>query len=143
MIEIGRSCVHRDYRTGPAIMLLWAGLAQYMKAHRYGHMVGCASVGLADGGQQAAFVQDAAQRSLASAEHRVFPLLRFPHEKIERRSHADLPPLLRGYLRLGARICGEPAWDPQFNSADFLVLLARDRLQPRYARHFDLAAGAA
>jgi putative hemolysin len=143
MIEVGRSCVHRDYRSGPTIMLLWAGLAQYMKAHRYRHMVGCASVALADGGQQAAFVQHAAQRFLAPAEFRVFPLLRFPHEKIERWPHAEMPPLLRGYLRLGASICGEPAWDPQFNSADFLVLLSLERLHPRYARHFDLAARSA
>lgn len=139
MIEIGRSCVHRDFRSGPAIMLLWAGLAQYMRANGYRHMVGCASVGLADGGQQAACVQDAAQRHLSPAEYRAFPLLRFPHEKIERSSRAEMPPLLKGYLRLGARICGEPAWDPQFNSADFLVLLALDGLQTRYARHFDLA----
>lgn len=139
MVEIGRSCVHRDYRSGPAIMLLWAGLAQYMKANGYRHMIGCASVGLADGGRQAAFVQDAAQRYLAPPEYRAFPLLRFPHEMIDRRLPADMPPLLRGYLRIGARICGEPAWDPQFSSADFLVLLALDGMQPRYARHFDLA----
>jgi putative hemolysin len=51
-----------------------------------------------------------------------------------------MPPLLKGYLRVGARICGEPAWDPDFNTADFLVWLSLDNLHPRYARHFELLA---
>lgn len=140
MIEVGRACVHRDYRSGPAIMLLWAGLAQYMKAHGYRHLVGCASVGLADGGHLAAFVHGTTQTHLAPAEYRVFPRLRFPHERIDPLPNADVPPLIKAYLRVGAQVCGEPAWDLQFNSADFLVLLALDRLGPRYARHFDLTA---
>lgn len=138
MIEIGRSCVHRDYRSGPAIMLLWAALARYMKTNGYRYLIGCASAPLTDGGLQAAFVRDTAQRHLTSPEYRVFPHLPFPHEQIERVAHAELPPLIKGYLRLGAQICGEPAWDPAFNSADFPVLLALDRLDRRYARHFDL-----
>ncbi len=138
MIEVGRSCVHRDYRSGPAIMLLWAALARYMKAHGYRHLIGCASASLADGGIQAAFVRDTAQRHWAPPEYRVFPHLPFPHEQIERVAGAELPPLIKGYLRLGAQVCGEPAWDPQFNTADFPVLLALDRLDRRYARHFDL-----
>lgn len=140
MIEVGRSCVHRDYRSGPAIMLLWAALARYMKAHGYRYLVGCASAPLTDGGLQAAFVRDVAQRHMTSPEYRVFPHLPFPHEQIERVAHAELPPLIKGYLRLGAQICGEPAWDPAFNTADFPVLLALDRLNRRYARHFDLPA---
>lgn len=143
MIEVGRSCVHRDYRSGPAIMLLWAALARYMKTHGYRHLIGCASTPLTDGGLQAAFVRDAAQRHLTPPEYRVFPHLPFPHEQIERVAHAELPPLIKGYLRLGAQICGEPAWDPAFNTADFPVLLALDRLDRRYARHFDLIATSA
>lgn len=143
MIEVGRSCVHRDYRSGPAIMLLWAALARYMKTHGYRYLIGCASVPLADGGLQAAFVRDTAQRHLTPPEYRVFPHLPFPHAQIERVAHAELPPLIKGYLRLGAQVCGEPAWDPRFNTADFPVLLALDRLDRRYARHFDLQVGGA
>jgi putative hemolysin len=47
-----------------------------------------------------------------------------------------LPPLLRGYLRLGAWVCGPPAWDADFGVADFYVLLSMDRMDPRYRRHF-------
>jgi putative hemolysin len=138
MIEVGRSCVHRGYRRGPAIMLLWAGLARYMKANGYTHMVGCASVPLADGGLQAATMQRTAQRFLAPAEYRVFPLLRFPHERFDGSTQTALPPLIDSYLKIGAHVCGEPAWDPQFNSADFLILLALHQVHPRYARHFAL-----
>jgi putative hemolysin len=143
MIEVGRSCVHRDYRSGPAIMLLWAALARYMKMHGYRYLIGCASTPLADGGLQAAFVRASVQRHLTPPEYRVFPRLPFPHEHITRATRGELPPLIKGYLRLGAQVCGEPAWDAAFNTADFPVLLALDRLDRRYARHFDLISASA
>jgi len=121
MIEVGRSCVHRDYRDGSTILLLWAGLARYMRAFGYRHMVGCASASLADGGMQAARLRDELQKHLCDAEYRVFPRVPFP-------------------LRIGAQVCGEPAWDPDFNTADFLIWLSLDNLNPRYARHFELLA---
>jgi len=49
---------------------------------------------------------------------------------------AELPPLIKGYLRLGAQVCGEPAWDPAFNVADLFLLLSLDRLSVRYTQHF-------
>jgi len=47
-----------------------------------------------------------------------------------------VPPLVKGYLRLGAWVCGEPAWDPDFNTADLLILLSMQNLNPAYARRF-------
>jgi putative hemolysin len=142
-IEVGRSCVHRDWRSGPTILLLWAGLAHYMKSRGYRHLIGCASASLADGGHQAAWLRDVVQQHLSPADYRVFPHLAFPHEQIERATFGAMPPLIKGYLRLGAQVCGEPAWDPDFNTADFFVWLSLDRLNRRYARHFDLLAGQA
>lgn len=141
MIEVGRSCVHRDYRSGPAIMLLWAALARYMIEHRFLYMVGCASVPLADGGGAAAWVRDQVIGQLTPIEYRAYPCLPFPHPRIERPARAQMPPLIKGYLRIGARVCGEPAWDPDFNTADFLVLLEMDRINARYARRLDLLQG--
>ncbi len=138
MVELGRSCVHRDYRSGPALMLLWAGLARYMRQNQYSHAIGCASVTLADGGRLAASVRDRTQSNLSSPDYRVFPRLAFPHEQIERLVDAATPPLIRGYLLAGARVCGEPAWDPEFGTADFPMLLSLDQLNPRFARHFAL-----
>jgi putative hemolysin len=138
MIEVGRSCVHRDYRSGATILLLWAGLAHYMKAGGYRHLIGCASAPLCDGGRQAARVRDELQSHLTDAEYRVFPRLPFPHQRLERAATCEVPPLIKGYLRLGAKVCGEPAWDPDFNTADFLIWLSLEKLKARYARHFDL-----
>jgi len=143
LIEVGRSCVHADYRTGSAILLLWAGLAQYMRSAGYLHLIGCASAALADGGMQAASLRDELQRYMAGPEYRVFPRLPFPHDRIPRAVSFEVPPLIKGYLRLGAKVCGEPAWDPDFNTADFLVWVSLGALNRRYARHFDLLAAQA
>jgi putative hemolysin len=140
LIEVGRSCVAPEHRTGSAILMLWAGLAQYMRKGNYRHLIGCASASLADGGKQAAGLRDKLQGYLAAPEYRVFPHLPFPHERIARPAAVEVPPLIKGYLRLGAKVCGEPAWDPDFNSADFLIWLSLDNISPRYARHFDLLA---
>lgn len=140
MVEVGRSCVHRDYRSGSTILMLWAGMAHYMRAGGYSHLIGCASVPLADGGRSAARIRGEVQKYLSDPEYRVFPRLPFPYERIAPAATAELPPLLKGYLRIGSKICGEPAWDPDFNTADFLVWLALPNLHPRYARHFELLA---
>ena len=54
-------------------------------------------------------------------------------------ARAELSPLIRSHLRAGDRVCGEPAWDPQFGTADFPVLVAVDNIDRRFARHFDLS----
>lgn len=140
MLEVGRACVHRDYRSGATILMLWSGLARYMKAGGYRHLIGCASVPLADGGHGASRVRLDLQRWLTDPEYRVFPKLPFPYSRIDPAPSCEMPPLIRGYLRVGARICGDPAWDPDFNSADFLVWLSLDNIGARYARHFELLA---
>jgi putative hemolysin len=137
LVEIGRSCIHADYRTGAAITLLWSGLARYMLTHRHQYLIGCASMGMADGGYAAAALYRGIERQhLSPLEYRAFPRVRLPLESLDDGRTAQLPPLLKGYLRLGAWVCGEPAWDPDFNTADVLVLLAMSRINPRYARHY-------
>jgi len=140
-VEIGRSCVHQDYRSGGVIALLWSGLADYMLASGHDYLIGCASIGMGDGGHNAANLYRELQAShLAPVEYRVFPLHPLPVDRLGNDQKADqkahVPPLLKGYLRAGAWICGEPAWDPDFNSADLLVMLPMVRLKQRYARHF-------
>jgi len=136
LVETGRSCVHPDHRDGAVINLMWAGIARYM--HLTGHrwLAGCASVGLADGGDVAAGVWELAQRKhmapddLRVTPHNPWPVRPAPPGRV------DVPPLLRGYLRLGAWVCGAPAFDPDFGCADFYVLLGLDQMDQRYLRHF-------
>lgn len=136
-VEVGRACVHRNYRSGGAITLLWAGLAHYMMAHGYEHMIGCASIPMHDGGHAAAsiyhFLKD---KHLCPVEYRVFPHVHLPIESLHHDIPIDCPPLIKGYLRLGAKICGEPAWDSYFNTADILVMLSLSNMNKRYATHF-------
>ena len=138
--EAGRACIHPDYRSGGVIMMLWAGLASFMKREQCEYLIGCASVSLADGGNNAAALYHSIKDgNLAPAEYRVTPHLPFP---IEERAFgvsghaAQVPPLIKGYLRSGAWICGQPAWDPDFHSADFFMMLPLAKLDGRYARHY-------
>ena len=141
--EAGRACIHPNYRSGGVIMLLWAGLAAWMKKERCDYLMGCASVSLADGGHNAAALYRGLEpASLAPPEYRVTPHLPFPLDE-RAAGQAKMPPLLKGYLRSGAWICGEPAWDPDFHSADFFVMLPLAKLDQRYARHYLKEAQAA
>lgn len=136
-VEVGRACVHADYRQGGTITLLWAGLAKYMQLNRYEFMLGCGSVGMADGGHMAASLYHRLQPDyLSPNEHRVFPHCPLPLKALRRDMQVSCPALIKGYLRLGAYICGEPAWDPDFNTADMLVMLPLSRMNRRYAAHF-------
>jgi putative hemolysin len=137
LVEIGRSCVRADHRTGSAITLLWAGLARYMLARGHAFLVGCASLSMADGGRAAASAyRRIAARHLSPREYRVAPFRRLPCQCVAADQAVELPPLIKGYLRVGAYVCGEPAWDPDFNTADLFMLLPLAQLNPRYARHY-------
>lgn len=135
MAELGRSCVHPAHRSGAVIARLWMGLADYMTRYGYEYVVGCASIGMADGGHIAASVhRQLAAHHLAPIEWHVTPRYRLPVESLDDGQSAALPPLIRGYTRLGAMVCGEPAWDPDFNTADLLMLLPFAQLNRSYAR---------
>lgn len=136
-VEIGRSCVHPDYRSGATIARLWSGLAGYMAQHRMHYLMGCASLSMADGGRLAASVyRRLARTGLSPVEYRVFPRCELPLQALNSDLEAPPPPLVKGYLRVGAWVCGAPAWDPDFNTADLLMLLPMRRMELRYARHF-------
>ncbi len=136
LVEIGRSCVDADYRSGATIALLWAGLARYMLDHGYDHLIGCASISMADGGHAAASIYRRLGEAMSPLEYRVFPRCPLPLDALRDDTPAELPPLIKGYLRAGAWVCGEPAWDPDFNTADLPILMPMARLDGRYARHF-------
>ncbi|WP_213875148.1 L-ornithine N(alpha)-acyltransferase [Pseudomonas sp. dw_358] len=140
ILEIGRTCVDPAYRNGGTIAVLWSELAEVLNQGQYRYLMGCASISMKDGGIQAeAIMQRLRERYLSTEQLRAeprhaLPALELPHNVI-----AELPPLLKAYMRLGAKVCGEPCWDEQFQVADVFILLKRDELCPRYARHFKAA----
>jgi putative hemolysin len=137
IVEIGRSCVHPDYRDGGTITQLWSGLADYIGKHSHEYLIGCASISMADGGHYAASVYNKIHKLHAAPdEYRVTPRCRLPLESLNQNMEVIIPPLIKGYLRLGAYICGEPAWDADFNCADVFIMMPIERLAARYAKHF-------
>ncbi|MHA6796063.1 GNAT family N-acetyltransferase [Pseudonocardia bannensis] len=136
LVEAGRSCVHPEHRGGAVVGLVWAGIARYMLLTGNRWLAGCASVQLGDGGALAAGVWDrVSARHLSPQRYRVRPLNPWDPAATRHR-RTTMPPLLRGYLRLGAWVCGPPAHDPGFGVADFLVLLGLDHMDERYLRFF-------
>ncbi|MEE1754544.1 GNAT family N-acetyltransferase [Streptomyces sp. SP18CS02] len=144
LVEVGRSCVHPAHRNGAVISLIWAGIARYMARTGHNWLAGCCSVPLTDGGALAAATWDTVRaKHLAPEEYWVTPHKLWSADGIVRPAgRTELPPLLRGYLRLGAWVCGAPAHDVDFGVADLYVLLSLRRTNPRYLRHFlSLAPG--
>lgn len=133
LVEACRSCVHPDHRTGAVINLMWSGIARYMHLTGFRWLAGCASVPVGD----VAGVWHAVQRHLVPPPLRVAPHRPgLPDDRATPAVPARMPPLLKGYLRLGAWVCGPPALDYDFGVGDFFVLLSLDRVNPRYLRHF-------
>ncbi|MEV7782535.1 GNAT family N-acyltransferase [Kitasatospora sp. NPDC088351] len=138
LVELGRSCIHPDHRgNGAVINLMWGGIARYLADTGNTWVGGCCSISLDDGGATAARVWDTVSaKHLAPEEYRVTPHRPWDATGVPRAERAPLPALLRGYLRLGAWVCGAPAHDPDFATADLYVLLSLERTDPRYLRHF-------
>lgn len=141
MVELGRSCVHPDYRTGGVIMALWGALAEFMVRNKLDTMIGCASIpmlhnGIPSGDVAASIWQQLKTTHLAPIEHQVRPRLALPVDRLDCSLAVEPPALIKGYLRLGAKILGAPAWDPDFNTADLPMLMRISDLPARYRKHF-------
>jgi putative hemolysin len=141
MVEVGRACVRADHRTGTAISLLWTGLLRYLLDGGHDFVTGCASITVGDDmAGAAALCRRLALEHGSPPEWRVFPRRPLPCDLVPGTPETPLPPLLKGYLRLGAYVCGEPAWDPAFGTADVLLLLPLERLSQRHAARLLRAA---
>jgi putative hemolysin len=137
MAELGRSCVHTGHRSGGVILALWAALAAFMDSNQLDTMVGCASIGMRDGGHTAASLWAQLRNShLIGLEHQVRPRLALPVDELNHGLTVEAPALIKGYLRCGAKVLGAPAWDPDFNTADLPMLLRLADLPARYRKHF-------
>jgi putative hemolysin len=144
MVELGRSCVHPDHRSGSVILTLWSALAQFMCQNGLQTMVGCASIPM--NASQGTFGSPAdmaasvwarlKEKHLAGVDLHVRPRLPLPLERLRSDLDVEPPALIKGYLRLGAKLLGAPAWDPDFNTADLPILMRMDDLPERYRKHF-------
>ncbi|WP_367065368.1 GNAT family N-acyltransferase [Oryzisolibacter sp. LB2S] len=141
MVELGRSCVHAAHRHGGVIMALWGALGDFMARNGLDTMIGCASIpmvhnGVMSGDAAVSIWHQLRQTHMAPIEHHVRPRLPLPVDREPSLPPVEPPALIKGYLRLGAKVLGAPAWDPDFNSADLPIMLRLADLPPRYRRHF-------
>ena len=145
VLEVGRSCVDAAYRTRPTLELLWRGISQYVYQYDIGLIFGCASLHGTDPAPLAMplsylyhyHLAPPALRPHALAERRS-PMDRMAPDQIDAtRAIAALPPLVKGYIRLGAFVGDGAVVDEQFNTTDVCIVLNTDRITERYARHYE------
>jgi putative hemolysin len=140
-LELGRSCVHRDYRNTAVVGLLWKGIAAYVERFNIRHLFGCASLHTTDPEEVNMIFTYLDLFHRADERFNVRPLIRPQDVETFQMYDRDLvfsmlPPLMKGYLRIGAQICGEPAYDPVFGTTDFFMLLDPGKLLDRYRKRF-------
>ncbi|MBS7543580.1 GNAT family N-acetyltransferase [Ancylobacter oerskovii] len=145
-LELGRSCVLGSYRTKRTVELLWHGIWAYVRQHGIDVMFGCASLEGTD--------LTALQRPLAFLHHfapsdpewcvraragRASAMGTLAKDELDaRKALNEVPPLIKGYLRLGAQIGQDAVVDRQFGTTDVLMVLPIERIDPRYLGHFGM-----
>ncbi len=152
-LELGRACIHKDFRRGVLISLLWRGIAEYMAATEARTLFGCATVKTDDPRNAALLTRyfEEKDRILPGLRTRptlayTMPMLSYFLDEVHsplslaQKEHAEqlLPPLCRAYLKIGSSIGGEPAWDQEFQCIDFLTILNREDLNKSLWRRFKL-----
>ncbi len=147
-LELGRSCVLKDYRDRRTLELLWHGVWSYALAHRIDVMFGCASFEGVDPDRLALPLSFLHRHATARDEwraralpHRFVAMDRLPSQRVDPKAALrDLPPLIKGYLRLGAMVGDGAVVDRQFGTTDVLIILPVARINPRYVQHFGAGA---
>ncbi len=149
VIEVGRTCVAHDSRNGSVVALLWSGISELI--HRSGQrfLLGCVSLESTDPAHGWLVYDYLKERNYLSAAIHAQPKTEFIMERPEKEImekaeknissvHSLIPPVFKGYLRLGAKICGEPVFDRKFGTIDFFIILDVAQLPQRYTKHFNV-----
>ena len=145
ILELGRSCVDATARNRPTMQLLWRGIATYIFHHQIDLMFGCASLPGTDPDVLAAPLSYLYYHHLAPPELRPRALAarhvdmrRLDRDAIEpARALAELPPLIKGYLRLGGFVGDGAVIDHQFNTTDVAIVVKTDLVTDKYYRHYE------
>ncbi len=144
IVELGRSCVHKDYRSTGTINLLWVGISKYIDVTNAHYLIGCGSLHTHDVDEISEIYSYLKTNYLSEDRFRVFPVEKCIVHGLRDNAPVEdaralmkkIPPLLKGYFRAGAVICGEPALDSDFGTTDFLILLTPEKITRRYQQHY-------
>jgi putative hemolysin len=139
ILELGRACVHSDYRNTTALSMLWKGIASYAALCNARYMIGCSSISSQDENEGATLFEELREKYLAPADLQTQPKASFrcqPKEGALREPTPEPPRLFRAYLELSAKLCGPPAIDREFGTIDFLTLLDLQVIPQRLRTRF-------
>jgi len=144
ILELGRSCVDSAYRGGSTMQLLWRGIAEYVFAYDIDLMFGCASLPGTDPEQHAMPLSYLYHRHLAPPElrpralpERYVEMNRMPAEAVDvSAARKALPPLIKGYLRLGGCVGDGAVVDADFGTIDVCIVVKTDLVTEKYYRHY-------
>ncbi len=145
LLELGRSCVLPEYRTRPIMQLLWQGIAGYISKYNLGLMFGCASLHGTDIDALATQLSYLYHYHLTPSEicpraldERFVDMNIIPKDKLNpKRAFAALPPLIKGYIRVGATIGNGAVIDEQFNTTDICIVVQSSHVPERYRKHYE------
>jgi putative hemolysin len=146
LLELGRSCAHKDYRDKALIPAMWEAIADYVKRHRVRYLFGCASLYTTDSREVSECFSLLKKKYYAPEKFRVRPvpkkLFRDLDENVEIGDPSNLflrlPSLIKGYLRIGSLLCGPPALDSEFGTTDLFLFLDMKRMSSEYLDRFGL-----
>jgi putative hemolysin len=144
-LELGRACIAKEYRNGKTILLLWQGLHEYIRKINARYLFGCASVSTTDLMKMAVLDSYLQKRYYTSPDIRVVPNKKYrikelaslvnvldTYTDLKPKTARLIPSLLNSYLSLGAKICGEPAFDAEFKCMDYLTILDLGMVNQNY-----------
>ena len=145
VLELGRSCVDAAYRGRSVLQLMWSGIAAYVARHQIDLMFGCASLAGTDPDALATELTFLYDKYLAppalrprALQDRYVEMQRIPSDEVDTRQALSLlPPLVKGYLRLGGFVGDGAVVDPQFNTTDVAVVVKTDLVTDKYLRHYE------
>ena len=144
ILELGRSCVHKDYRNGTIMNLLWKAIAKYIKLYDIKILLGCASF---QGTNVMKYTKELSylrknfslpdKLSVDSLDPKIYPAYTEINSNInDLRTFVKLPPLIKGYLRIGGKVSHDCFIDYKFNTIDLCVLVQTDNIDEKYKKKY-------
>ncbi|HKE05195.1 MAG TPA: GNAT family N-acyltransferase [Blastocatellia bacterium] len=150
MLELGRSCIAATHRSFGTLNLLWGAISEYAVENNLSHLFGCASLHISQVSEVQPVYSYLRANHFAPEQYRVYPVESCRMmisddacEEVDSRAVLrKLSPILKGYLRAGAMVCGAPAYDAEFGTADVLAILEMEKMAGRYKQRYVTGAEA-
>jgi putative hemolysin len=136
-LELGRACITKEHRNGATLALLWKGIMQYASLSGARYLFGCSSVKLNSHSQAEHFKKVLESNGNTSADWNIQPKPQYQFVSTQDTAEEiEIPPLLRCYLKAGAKVYGFPAYDAEFNCSDFLTIIDLEQMSNAYEKRF-------